>query len=49
MGKGEKIASGIIAIAMVTTLILPKRKTADVIDAFTGLFTGTLKTAMATD
>ncbi len=48
MGKGEKIASGIVAIAMVTTLILPKRKTPEVIDALGKLFKGVLGTAMGT-
>lgn len=48
MGKGEKIASGIVAIAMVTTLVLPKRQTPAVIDAITKLFKGTLGTAMGT-
>lgn len=43
----EKIAMGIIGIGMATTLILPGRQTAKVIDAVRGLFTGSLATAMA--
>jgi hypothetical protein len=48
MGTVEKIAMGIIAIGMVTTLVLPGRKTPDVVNAFTGLFRGSLATAMGT-
>lgn len=48
MGTAEKIAMGIIGIGMVTTLILPDRKTPQVIDAFTRLFRGSLATAMGT-
>jgi hypothetical protein len=39
---------GVIGIGMVTTLILPKRQTPAVINAFTGLFRGSLATAMGT-
>jgi hypothetical protein len=46
MSSFEKIAMGIVAIAMVTTLILPGRQTATVIKAGSDLFTGSLKTAM---
>lgn len=48
MGTAEKIGMGIIGIGLVTTLILPGRMTAQVINAFTGLFRGSLATAMAT-
>jgi hypothetical protein len=48
MGAGEKIAMGIVGIAMVTTLILPKRQTPAVIGAFASLFQGSLATAMGT-
>jgi hypothetical protein len=48
MGAGEKIAMGIIAIGTITTLILPDRKTPQVIDAITRLFRGSLATAMGT-
>lgn len=39
---------GIIGIGMVTTLILPKRQTPQVINAFANLFRGSLATAMGT-
>jgi len=48
MGTAEKVAMGIVGIAMVTTLILPDRQTPKVIDAFTRLFRGSLATAMGT-
>jgi hypothetical protein len=48
MGTGEKIAMGIVSVAMITTLILPNRQTASVISAVTGLFRGSLATAMGT-
>lgn len=47
MSTVEKIAMGIVGIAMVTTLILPGRQTPQVINAFSGLFRGSLATAMA--
>lgn len=46
MSTVEKIAMGIVGIALVTTLILPGRQTPQVIGAFTDLFSGSLKTAM---
>lgn len=48
MGVAEKVAMGIVGIAMVTTLLLPGRQTPAVINAFTGLFRGSLATAMGT-
>ena len=42
----EKVALGIVAVAMVTTLLLPDRQTAKVITATGGAFSGALKTAM---
>jgi hypothetical protein len=42
----EKIAMGIVGIAMVTTLILPGRQTPAVLNAAGGVFSGSLKTAM---
>lgn len=42
----EKIAMGIIGVGMATTLVLPDRKTADVLNAVKGLFQGSLFTAM---
>lgn len=47
MGTAEKVAMGIVGIAMVTTLILPGRQTPQVINAFSNLFRGSLATAMA--
>jgi hypothetical protein len=46
MNTVQKIAMGIIGIGMATTLILPGRQTAQVVDAFRKLFTGALGTAM---
>lgn len=43
----EKIAMGIIGIGMATTLVLPGRQTAKVIESISGLFRGSLATAMA--
>jgi hypothetical protein len=48
MGSAERIAMGIVGVAMITTLILPKRQTPQVINAFAGLFRGSLATAMGT-
>lgn len=44
----QQIAMGIIGIGMLTTLLLPGRLTAQVINAITGLFRGSLATAMGT-
>lgn len=43
----EKIAVGIVGIGMATTLVLPGRQTAKIIDAISNLFRGSLATAMA--
>lgn len=43
----EKVAMGIVGVAMATTLILPGRQTSRVIDSISGLFRGSLATAMA--
>lgn len=48
MSTVEKFLMGAIGIAMVTTLILPKRQTAPVIAAASQLITGTIGTAMGT-
>lgn len=48
MSAAQKFASGIIAIGMVTTLILPKRQTPAVINALTKFVRGALGTAMGT-
>jgi hypothetical protein len=47
MSTAERIAMGIVGIGMVTTLILPGRQTTKIIDAISGLFRGSLATAMA--
>lgn len=44
----EKFMAGLVGIALVTTLILPKRQTPQVINAATGFVRGTLSTAMGT-
>lgn len=43
----EKVAVGIVGIGMATTLVLPGRQTAKIIDAISALFRGSLATAMA--
>ena len=48
MNAVQKFLGGIIAIGMVTTLILPKRQTPQVIGAVTQFTRGTLSTAMGT-
>ncbi len=49
MSSAEKIASLIVGIGLVTTLILPKRQTPQVISAAGGVFTSALSTAMGTN
>lgn len=44
----QKLAMGIIGVAMVTTVVLPGRQTPQVVSALTGLFRGSLATAMGT-
>ena len=46
MGLVEKVALGIVAIAFVTTLILPDRQTVKVIQATGGVFNQAVKTSM---
>jgi hypothetical protein len=48
MGSVERIAMAIVGVGMVTTLILPDRKTDRVIGAIRDLFTKSLGTGMAT-
>lgn len=48
MSTLEKVMMGIVGVALVTTLILPKRQTPEVIKAGTGFFRGSLATAMGT-
>lgn len=45
MNGVQKVAVLIAMTGMATALVLPGRKTPEVIDAFTRLFTGGLKTA----
>lgn len=47
MGTAEKLGMGIIGVAMLTTLVLPGRQTPGVIKAITGLFQGSLYTAIS--
>lgn len=42
----EKVALGIVAIGLATTLLLPGRQTASVITASGNAFSGALRTAM---
>jgi hypothetical protein len=42
----EKFVGGLIVIGVITTAVLPKRQTAAVINAFTGLIRGGLGTAI---
>jgi len=44
----QKLGMAVIAVALVTTLILPGRQTAPVLNAFGQFTTGTLSTAMGT-
>lgn len=48
MSTIEKFVGGLIAIGLVTTLILPKRQTPQVIGAATNFVRGTLATSMGT-
>jgi len=48
MGKGEKYAALIVGLAMATTLVLPDRQTAGVIESFGKAIRGILGTAMGT-
>jgi hypothetical protein len=44
----QRIALAIVGVAMVTTLVLPRRQTPQVIGAFGNAFRGSLATAMGT-
>ncbi len=46
MSTAERVGLAFIGLAMVTTLILPGRQTAQVINAFGSVFNSSLKTAM---
>lgn len=46
MGTVERVALAIVGVAFVTTLILPDRQTAKVLQAGGQFFTSSLKTAM---
>lgn len=48
MSTLQKVAMGVVGIAFVTTLVLPKRETAKVIGALDKLGRGLLGTAMGT-
>lgn len=48
MSTIEKFMAGIVGVALITTLILPKRQTPQVINAATGFVRGTMATAMGT-
>lgn len=45
MGTFQKVALGVVAVAMVTTLVYPTHKTADVISASSSLASNTLRSA----
>ncbi len=45
MGNAAKIATLLVGVAMVTTVLLPGRQTVPVINAFTNLFTGSIREA----
>lgn len=49
MSGPEKIASLIVLVGLVTTLVLPKRQTPAVVNAFGSAFSGALSTAMGTN
>lgn len=48
MTTAQKLGMGVIAIGMITTLILPKRQTPQVLGALDRLIRGALGTAMGT-
>lgn len=48
MPIAQKFVAGLVATMMITTLILPKRQTPQVINALTGFVRGTAATAMGT-
>ncbi|MFJ6530887.1 hypothetical protein ACIQMZ_37275 [Streptomyces longwoodensis] len=43
----EKVALAVVGVGMATTLVLPGRQTANIINAISNLFRGSLATAMA--
>lgn len=48
MSTFQKIITGVVAIGLVTTAILPKRQTASVINAGGGALSGLFATVMGT-
>jgi hypothetical protein len=48
MSTIEKFMMGVVGIALITTLVLPKRQTPQVINAAANFTRGTLATAMGT-
>lgn len=49
MSTVEKFLSAVVGIALITTLVLPKRQTPEVIDKFAGGLSKVLGTAMGTN
>jgi hypothetical protein len=47
MGTVEKVAMGVVGIAMITTAILPGRQTVPVVNAFSNFVRGLFATVMA--
>jgi hypothetical protein len=45
MSVAQQFVAGLVAIGMITALVLPDHKTAQVINATTGLVRGSLRTA----
>lgn len=48
MSTVQKFVTGLVAISLITTMILPGRQTPAVINSITGLVRGSLATAMGT-
>lgn len=48
MSTGQKLVTGLIAIALVTTAVLPKRQTSQVITAGGGALSNLFSTVMGT-
>jgi hypothetical protein len=46
MSTVERVALAVVGVAFVTTLILPDRQTSKVVQAISGLFNESLRTAM---
>lgn len=48
MSTAEKVLTAIVGVGLVTTLVLPKRQTPQVVSAFGSAFSNILGTAMGT-